>query len=102
MAGLKINICFWYLDKSIVEEILKILKDGDIDPISSQCKDIKSLSKSLIQSPPDLIISDFDLPDTIRHSAEESLKEIMPDVPMIYLVGEKNEGKAAETLKSGV
>ena len=89
MAGLKINICFWYLDKSIVEEILKILIDGDIDPVSNQCKDIKSLSKSLIKSPPDLIISDFDLPDTIRYGAEESLNDLMPDVPMIYLVGGK-------------
>ena len=31
MAGLKISICFWYLDTLVVDDVLLILKEGKID-----------------------------------------------------------------------
>lgn len=102
MAGLKINICFWYVDKSIIEEIVEILKEGNYDPEYTLCKDAGDVKKKIVSGLTDLIISDFDLPDTLRTSIEQVHRSTGEDVPLIYLVGEKNELKAAETLKKGV
>ena len=31
MAGLKIRICFWYLDPQLVEHVILALKEGKFD-----------------------------------------------------------------------
>ncbi len=46
MTGLKIKICFWYLDASVVEDVLKILKDGeDCELLTSASNDRAVLSR---------------------------------------------------------
>lgn len=102
MAGLKINICFWYLDKTLLEEIVEILREGNYDPEYTLCRDAADVKEMIINGVTDLIISDFDLPDTLRKSIEQVHRSTGEDVPLIYLVGERNELKAAETLKKGV
>lgn len=102
MAGLKINICFWYVDDELIREIVAILVKGNYDPVFCNCKDIDSLKNNLDKQQIDLIISDFDLPDTLRINIEKIHKDLTFHIPLIFLVGEKNEVKAAETLKHGV
>src|SRR6056297_335044 len=102
MAGLKINICFWYLDEDLVDEIVGLLEEGNYDPVYSKCKEVGELERHLKTGNIDLIISDFDLPDMLRDSIESVHSRVAFHVPLIYLVGEKNEQKAAETLKRGV
>jgi len=102
MAGLKINICFWYLDEDLVDEIVRHLKNGNYDPHYNKCKDIAGLEKQLETGDPDVVIADFDLPDMLRNAVETIHSRIAFHIPLIYLVGEKNEHKAAETLKRGV
>ncbi len=102
MAGLKINICFWYVDLSMAEEIIAILREGNYDPNHCLHRDPEEIKEMLEKRETDLIIADFDLPDTLRHTIEKIHKSSSRDVPLIYLVGEKNEHKAAETLKKGV
>ena len=102
MAGLKINICFWYLDENLVDEIIALLEEGNYDPVYCKCKELDELEIRLETGHLDLIISDFDLPDMLRDSIESLHSRVGYHVPLIYLVGEKNEQKAAETLKRGV
>lgn len=102
MAGLKLNICFWYVDMSLVEEIVQILKEGNYDPVYKICKDSGPLRKNIAEADPDLIIADFDLPEILRNKIEEVHSRFAYHIPLIYLVGERNEALAAETLKRGV
>lgn len=66
MTGLKIKICFWYLNESIVKDVLQILKDGEIVATYHTSNDRSVLSARLAEDQPDLIISDFDLPQKTR------------------------------------
>lgn len=102
MAGLKINICFWYLDDTLIEEIIEQLEEGSYDPEYVRCHEYKALEKMLGEDDPDLIIADFDLPEALRNSVESLHSRMAFHIPLIYLVGEMNESKAAETLKRGV
>jgi PAS domain S-box-containing protein len=102
LAGVKINICFWYLDASLTKTIVQYLKENKYDPVYCSCKDTEALTKSLKEGSRDLIIADFDVPDRVRDSIEHLHSQIAADVPFIYIVGEKNEPYAAESLKRGV
>jgi PAS domain S-box-containing protein len=102
MAGLKLNIFFWYVDATLVEELIQILREGNYDPVYTLCRDRGSLSKYIAEKDPDLIIADFDLPEILRNRIEDVHSRFAYHVPLIYLVGERNEALAAETLKRGV
>ncbi|MCK4745637.1 MAG: PAS domain S-box protein, partial [Bacteroidales bacterium] len=99
---LKISICFWHLDPVVVDDVLLTLKKGKFDVESCHCKEREKLRARLSNDPPDLIISDFDLPENLREVVEQELEPFFADVPLIYLVGEKSEKRAADTLKLGV
>ena len=101
MAGLKISICFWHLEPTMVDDLLLILKKGKVEVKSYHCKKRGAMRDMLINDPPNLVISDFDLPEKQLEVIEEEMGPFFSEVPMIYLVGEKNERKAAESLKLG-
>jgi len=102
MAGLKISICFWNLDPLVADDVLLILREGKLDITAHHCKERALLRDMLIDDPPDLIISDFDLSKKLRKVIEEEMGPYFSEIPLIYLVGEKNEREAAEVLKVGV
>ncbi len=102
MAGLKLSACLWYLDPLVTDDVLTTLKKGKFDVHHCHYKERGEVKKRLLEDPPDLIISDFDLPDHLRTMIEEEMKPYMSEIPLIYLVGEKNLRKAADTLKTGV
>ncbi|MEX0980908.1 MAG: PAS domain S-box protein [Bacteroidales bacterium] len=102
MAGLKLNICFWYVDHTLIEEIIHLLKEGNYNPVYSNCRDIRLVLESIDKGDPDLIIADYDLPEVLRNKIEGTHSRSGFHIPLIYLVGERNEEKAAETLKRGV
>ena len=102
MAGLKLHVCFWYIDESLIDQIIEKLVEGNYDPIYCRCRDTEALEERLLKGNIDLIISDFDLPDALRNTIEGIHSRIAFHIPLIYIVGERNESKAAETLKRGV
>ena len=102
MAGLKLSTCFWYLDPQVSDDVLATLKKGNFDVHHGHLKEREQVRKRLIDDPPDLVISDFDLPDHLRLMIEEEMEPYLSEIPLIYLVGEKNIRKAANTLESGV
>lgn len=102
MAGLKITICFWYLDPSIMDDVLNTLKEGKLEVSHCHSKERKVLHNSLSEDPPDLIIADFDSPAKSREIVEKEMEPFYTEVPLIYLASKGNEKEAAETLKKGV
>lgn len=101
MTGLKIRCCFWYLDPVVEGNVISALKEGGFDPETCKCKDRTTLRKRLNSDPPELVISDFDLPTDLREIIEQEMEPFISEVALIYLVGEKNEREAAEALKTG-
>ncbi len=102
MAGLKLSVCFWHLDPLLTDDVLANLKKGKFDVQHCHYKEREQVRLRLIEDPPDLLISDFDLPDSLRAMIEEEMGPYLSEVPLIYLVGEKNARKAAQTLESGI
>ena len=102
MAGLKISLCFWYLDPLVADEVLLILKEGKFDVDADHCEKRGALRDILSNDPPDLIISDFDISANLRKEIEDEMGPYFSEVPLIYLVGEKGERKAAASLKLGI
>ena len=102
MAGLNLRACFWYLDPLLCENVLLTLGKGKFDVHYSEYKERKEIRERLTEDPPDLVISDFDLPDHQRSMIAEEMEPFLSEIPLIYLVGEKNVRKAADTLKAGV
>ncbi len=102
MAGLKLSACFWYLDPLVSDDVLATLKEGKYDVHHCLCQEREKVKKKLRDDPPDLVIADFDLPDHQRMMIEEVMAPYLSEIPLIYLVGEKNVRRAADTLKAGV
>jgi PAS domain S-box-containing protein len=102
MAGLRIRTIFWYLDAQVENDVLGILEEGKFAVDHSHPEKREDLRDRLINDPPDLVISDFDIPDRLRQIIEEEMGPFLAEVPLIYLVGEKNVRKVAETIKSGI
>jgi PAS domain S-box-containing protein len=102
MAGLKLSTCFWHLDPLVSDDVLAALKEGKFDVHHCHYKEREQVKKRLKDDPPDLVISDFDLPGHLLMMIEEEMEPYFSEIPLIYLVGEKNVRKAAETLKDGV
>jgi signal transduction histidine kinase len=55
----------------------------------------------IVKSPPDLILSDFSLPNYDGMSALALAQEKCPDVPFLFVTGTLGEEVAIETLKKG-
>jgi PAS domain S-box-containing protein len=102
MAGLKLRTFFWYLDPQLSDDVLATLKEGKFDVDHCHCKEREQVRERLKEDRPNLVISDFDLPEHLRIAIEELMEPFLSEIPLIYLVGEKNVRKAANTLKSGV
>ncbi|MEZ5071919.1 MAG: PAS domain S-box protein [Bacteroidales bacterium] len=102
MPGLKIKVCFWYLDPALLEEILGILAGGKFDVDARILKDNLTLRDCLKSDPPDLLISDYDLPQKLRSLAEEEMEPYSTSIPFLYVVGEKNERTASSSLQAGI
>lgn len=101
MAGLRIRAFFWYLDTQVTDDVLSVLKEGKLDVDHCHLKEGDDIRDKLINDPPDLVIADFDIPLHLRKLIEDELGPYMSEAPLIYLVGEKNERKAAQTITSG-
>jgi len=102
MAGLRIRVLFWYLDEKVTRDVVSILQEGKFDTEHSHLTEQEKLRDNLINDPPNLVISDFDIPKHLRQIVEKEMGPYLAEVPLIYLVGEKNVKTAADTLKSGV
>jgi len=102
MGGLKISICFWYLDPLVVKDVINTLGEGGIDVVDYQCHENSDLSARLRENPPDLIIADFDSPVDLREVVEKEMEAYYTQVPLIFLVGDVNKFREVGKFKAEV
>jgi CheY-like chemotaxis protein/GAF domain-containing protein len=89
-------------DSAIDAELaIRRLQQGGYE-CSYQCVvDEVQMRAALAAAPPDIILSDFSLPQFDGVSALAVAREMAPDVPFIFLSGTIGEERAIEALKSG-
>lgn len=83
------------------ELIIRELKKAGYDFISERVDKRETYIKAIKEFNPDLIISDYNLPQYDGIAAIKDLLSISPDTPIIIVTGSLDEETAAETIKSG-
>ncbi|RJR50324.1 MAG: response regulator [Desulfobacteraceae bacterium] len=86
---------------SDAELIEHILRNAGLELVRFLVDDRKSFIESLAHFSPDIILSDYSLPGFDGQSALKVAREIVPDVPFIFVTGAVGEEFAVELLKSG-
>ncbi len=102
MAGLSISICFWHLAPEVEKDVLNTLEKGNYEVNLYHCRERKRLRDRLSENPPDLVISDFNLPPKEKEVIEQEMEPYYSEVPLVYLVDDENEWDAMESMKLGV
>ena len=89
-------------DNSVDAELVKhaLHKDGLLFTLE-RVETADSYRESLEQNPPDVILSDYALPDFDGYTALAIAQEHFPDVPFIFVTGTMGEEVAIDTLKNG-
>ena len=77
------------------------LRKGHLKFVSKRVMNREDFSEALVSFAPDLILSDYSLPQFDGLSALEIAKKICPDVPFIFVSGVMGDDCAVETLKKG-
>jgi PAS domain S-box-containing protein len=86
---------------SDVEFAEREIRNGGIRFISMRVETESEFTSALRDFTPDLIISDYSMPEFDGMQALKITKELAPDVPLIILTGSTNEATAVECMKSG-
>lgn len=77
------------------------LKQAAIPFVSKQVENEESFVEALDSFAPDIILSDFALPEFDAMSALDIVRNKMPDIPMIIVTGAIDEETAVECMKAG-
>ena len=77
------------------------LKNAGVDFVSRRVDDKASFLRELEQFPPDIILSDYSMPQFNGMEALELLQEQEKSVPFIVVTGSINEETAVKCIKSG-
>lgn len=89
-------------DTDDIELLHRELKKGGVHYSSTVVQERISFEKALREYNPDIVLSDYALPEFDGVSAFYSKKEIAPDIPFIIVSGTIGEEKAVELIKAGV
>jgi PAS domain S-box-containing protein len=83
-------------------ELVRALLAADgIDASVEHVDEPEAYRRALTPNPPDLILSDFNLPGIDGHTALALKRELCPAVPFIFVTGALGEETAVETLRNG-
>ncbi len=83
-------------------ELVRALLAADgIDATIEHVDEPEAYRRALAPNPPDLILSDFNLPGIDGHTALALKRELCPGVPFIFVTGALGEETAVETLRNG-
>ncbi len=88
-------------NKYDVELLLESLRKIDIDFTYNIIDNEAGFNKALINEKPDLVLSDYTLPQFDGLTALKKAKDKYPDLPFIFISGTIGELKAVETLRAG-
>ena len=77
------------------------LRQGGLSFVSKRVEQRDSLTIALRELKPDLVISDYSMPELDGLTALKITREICPEIPFIFVSGTIGEERAIESLKSG-
>jgi len=80
---------------------LRVLKEGGFQTEVTRVEREQDLRNMLRSFQPDIVISDYALPEFDGMSALEITREMNPEIPFIVLTGSMNEETAVDCLKAG-
>ena len=83
------------------ELVRAMLAADGIDAAVEHVDEPEAYRRALTPNPPDLILSDFNLPGMDGHAALALKGELCPGVPFIFVTGALGEETAVETLRNG-
>ncbi len=86
------------LDQELAE---RQLRAGGLEIISQRVETREDFLQALHEFNPDIILSDYSMPEFDGMQALKLAKEFRPDVPFILLTGSLNEATAVECMKAG-
>lgn len=86
---------------SDVELLVMELNKAGIEFEYKRADNKEEFIETIINYKPNLIISDYSLPQYDGISAIKDLRQIMPDIPIIIVTGSLDEETAAQTIKEG-
>jgi PAS domain S-box-containing protein len=81
--------------------IVTRLRRGGLDTVVDVVTTAGQFREALRTHPPDLVISDYNLPSFTAEEALQTLREVCGDVPFILVSGEVGEERAAAMMKAG-
>jgi PAS domain S-box-containing protein len=88
-------------DQGAYELVRAMLAADGIEATIEHVDDPAAYRRALAPNPPDLILSDFNLPSIDGHGALALKRELCPSVPFIFVTGALGEETAVETLRNG-
>src|SRR6266508_6202017 len=77
------------------------LRQGGLSFVSKRVEQRDSLAIALRELKPDLVISDYSMPELDGLTALKITREICPEIPFLFVSGTIGEERAIESLKSG-
>ena len=88
-------------DLGAYELIRALLAADGIEATVEHVDEPATYRRALSPNPPDLILSDFNLPGIDGHAALALKRELCPGIPFIFVSGALGEETAVETLRNG-
>ncbi len=97
----RLRIVYLEDDLGAYELVRAMLADDGIEGDVEHVDTAAAYRRALAPRPPDLVLSDFSLPDIDGHAALALKKELCPAVPFIFVSGALGEETAVEALRNG-
>jgi two-component system sensor histidine kinase UhpB len=97
-----INLLILEHDENDLELLLYELKKGSLDFVPKIVGTKEQFTRALMESIPDIILSDYSLPGFDGVAAFQLKQQVCPDVPFIIVSGTIGEENAVDLIKNGV
>jgi diguanylate cyclase (GGDEF)-like protein len=96
-----VRILFVEDSQTDVELLLRTLRQGGFQPEWQNAYRLETLRGALTQFDPDIILSDFSMPELTGLEVLKLARELRPDVPLVFVSGTIGEERAIEALREG-
>jgi CheY-like chemotaxis protein len=101
MSRIALNVLFVDDSDIDVELTLRALKQQGYDAAWDRVDQEADMRRMLTDRPPQVIISDFSMPCFDGTMALRVAREMVPDIPFVFLSGTIGEERAAEAMRLG-
>lgn len=101
MNSVPVRILFVENSKPDLELLLRALQQGGFRPEWRNACELEALREALTHFEPDIILSDFSLPELTGLEVLKLARELRPDVPLVFVSGTIGEDRAIQAMREG-